>query len=635
MPSNKYYPEDPLDRDAYRQAKTDAANSKLLMNPLRWALFFFCVVLFLLSILLSKKLGNNNNAVELFGFHLSAARKTVLNASLTQFRLLLTVFISMRFYRVGFLGAVLLNIYSLLAPLRAMILSPGDFDSLLVLFPLVGILMCLIVFAFHRLLYKGFAMLDKSRREIISLYEELSAASEEVSQQNHELSDYNERLIDNEKQLNYIAYYDILTKLPNRKMIENELTALVSRGEENGENRFAVAFIDLDNFKIINDTTGHHTGDQFLVKVTERMKSYIYDADILGRIGGDEFALIIKRGLSNHEAVEYVNGIKDIMQAPFNVDGIVFNITASMGVAFFPDDGATADEMLRCADTAMYRAKDEGKNAVVKFCSEMKMELLQKINFEKNLLSSLSNKEIYLAFQPQFSDCGKRLRGFEVLARWNSAAFGLVPPNKFIPVAEETKYILRLGEWILREACEKFKCFTDNDDKLVLSVNISAVQLMDPGFIGMVGRILQQTGYRPNQLELEITETALITSPRLASQIMTQLKGMGTRIALDDFGTGYSSLNYLQQLPIDTLKIDKIFVDNITGKDDEKLIIGSIIALVHKLDMNVIAEGVENDFQLDYLENQHCDCIQGFLLGKPVSYDEAGEIIRRASAVKI
>lgn len=318
--------------------------------------------------------------------------------------------------------------------------------------------------------------------------------------------------------------------------------------------------------------------------------------------------------------------------APFAFERTELSISASLGISIYPQDGNDSVDLLKYADTAMYKAKDCGKNAVQFFCKEMKDEVLKKIEFENRLLSAIQNQEVFLVFQPQYRLGKKQLRGFETLVRWESPEFGLISPVNFIPVAEETGFIIQLGEWILNTACKKFK---DIQDKycvnLVVSVNISAVQIMDPSFVQMVKNVLEQTGLHGKYVEFEITESVFISSMEYVIRVLTELKETGIRIALDDFGTGYSSLNYIQKLPIDILKIDKTFIDSINHKDAKNQIVGSIISLVHQMDISVIAEGVENETQLAYLEDHNCDCIQGFLWGKPLCEQDMNQLLQEIS----
>jgi EAL domain-containing protein (putative c-di-GMP-specific phosphodiesterase class I) len=290
----------------------------------------------------------------------------------------------------------------------------------------------------------------------------------------------------------------------------------------------------------------------------------------------------------------------------------------------FPADGDTAEELIKSAEAAMYKAKEGGRNGVRFFRKDMMEDILMKAQYESELRMSVQNKEIYLVFQPQYHTQSKKLRGFETLARWKSERLGAVSPAEFIPIAEQAGIIVPLGEWILENACRKLnQLIAIYGGDLIMSVNISAVQIMSPTFLSSVKRILHKTKTDPHNLEFEITESVMISSVEYVTKVLKQLSDLGIRIALDDFGTGYSSLSYLQMLPIDTLKIDKSFVDNIVEESMHRLMVGSIISLVHQLKMEVVAEGVDSDSQLGYLHDFDCDFIQGYIWGRPLSEEDA------------
>jgi diguanylate cyclase (GGDEF)-like protein len=495
--------------------------------------------------------------------------------------------------------------------------------------PVCTIVTASIIFALGRHLNQKITEIINQREEITALYEELSATKEELSGQNRQLTEYNRVMQENEERLNYLAYFDTLTELPNRKMIINRLELLMNLPLQN-RMKFAVAFIDLDNFKRINDSLGHHFGDTLLQAVVSRLRTVVRADDMLGRLGGDEIALIIQHPLKDEELFEYAENLRTVLLKPSTNAGAELDVSASLGISTYPQDGENSEELLKCADTAMYKAKDSGKNAFQFFCREMKDEILRKIAFEKLLQTAISNNEIYLVFQPQFNSFTKQLRGFEALVRWNSPELGPIGPDKFIPAAEEMGYIITLGEWILKSACELFKQFlNENKADVILSVNISAVQIMEPSFADRVKRVLKETGFDGKHLEFEVTESVFITSMDYVVKVLDDLKRMGIHIALDDFGTGYSSLNYIQQLPIDILKIDKSFIDSINHEEDKKQIVGNIISLVHQLGISVVAEGVENKIQMDYLLDHDCDYLQGFLLGKPLCEIELNNFIQQ------
>lgn len=429
-------------------------------------------------------------------------------------------------------------------------------------------------------------------------------------------------------QLEQIIYRDLLTGLPNRKMIVEQLNLMIGRAvkEKLG---FSVVFIDLDNFKQINDIYGHDIGDKFLITIAETMQKYCNELDLLGRLGGDEFILIIQRNMTESEVYKYIDGLRKLLSEEVLINDCRSTSSASFGIASFPHDGNDAMELLKYADTAMYNAKNQGKNAITFFHQGLHQNLMKKLAFEHDLSMALANQELYLVFQPQYTTQRKELRGFEVLLRWDSPLHGKVPPDRFISVAEETGLIISIGEWVLRQSCKVIKRITQLKDyrNIIISVNISAIQVMDSEFLSMVERVLEDTGVNTNNLEFEVTESVFIGSLEKVTYILKEIRKKGIRVALDDFGTGYSSLNYLQMLPISTLKIDKSFVDNIGSNENSGKIIGSLIAMSHQLGMNVVAEGVEREEQKEYLMENNCDFIQGYFWGKPLAESEMNMLL--------
>lgn len=563
----------------------------------------FCIIAFFASSVLQRVLTRSVNNI---------------SGVIAQIQVIISVYLVVSIPKTGYFVAVALNmVQALFLTLTVFVhklysASPG------IVVPLSTILTISIISFFARRLNVKFAEAQRQKEELVVLYEEISSVQDELTQQNELLLENSHVLSENEKKLNHLAFFDVLTELPNRKMIINQLDLLINLSSQE-QRKFAVVFIDLDDFKNINDSVGHHTGDLLLQEVAFRLKGLQQPHDMLGRLGGDEFAFIIQYQFIDEELFEYVEKVRTSLLAPFDVNKTEITISASLGIALYPQDGKDSAELLKCADTAMYKAKENGGNGIQFFCIEMKEEILKKIEFEKRLKSAIKNGELYLAFQPQYSTNDRQLVGFEALARWESYELGPIPPLKFIPLAEETGLIVEMGEWILRTACSTFKKLHDTyNTKATVAVNISAVQIMNPSFVEIVKNILDETGIRPDLLKLEITESVFITSMKYVVNVLNQLKKLGICIALDDFGTGYSSLGYLQNLPIDTIKIDKSFIDSINFKTDDKQLVGSIIALVHQMGFDVIAEGVENTEQLEYLRKQKCDCIQGYLWGKPL-----------------
>ena len=478
-------------------------------------------------------------------------------------------------------------------------------------------------------LYEQYQLVSTQKGDITALYEELSATEEELREQHDQLVNYTNQIIEKEQKLHSLAYYDILTNLPNRTMFMEHVDLMIEVLSKHA-NTFYIVLIDIDSFKNINDTMGHLVGDQYLLFASEHLKNSLKNGDILGRIGGDEFALVITRDLSKAELQTELESIRSNFLNPFYFNNVPIRLSASIGVSVFPKDGSSTSAMLKSADMSLYKAKANGKNNIQFFEPSMMEELIQRANIEYHMLQAIEKEEFYLLYQPQYDAVKKTIRGFEALVRWNSKELGFLSPAMFISIAEETKLIIPLGEWILRTACQMFHSLQMKYSltQQVIGVNISAIQLMDSNFIDMVKNILLETGLNPSSLELEITESVAIESFQFTVDALNDLKKLGIRIALDDFGTGYSSLNYLKILPIDILKIDKSFIDDLSSVDERIPIVGDIISLAHNLNMETIAEGVEHDHQLSYLDKYSCDYIQGFLFREPLPEEELDALFR-------
>jgi diguanylate cyclase (GGDEF)-like protein len=552
----------------------------------------------------------------------------VLKGITAQFEVLVSIYLALSFSRKGFWAGILLNTGNIILIFFSIVFvhNTNAVTGIVVnVFTIISI--CIIAALMDRFSQK-IKEVTRQREELIHLSKEILASEDELKKQNLELQNSYQIIKSDEEKLNHLAYFDPLTELPNRKMILDRLDLLVNLSHQNGLS-FSVVFIDLDDFKKINDSMGHLIGDALIVSVASRLNEFVDKNDILGRLGGDEFALIIQQDLKDEDIFQYVENLRRSLETSFIVETHELHIKACFGISRYPRDGVDPNELIRCADTAMYKAKETGKNGIYFFNRGMLDEILKRVDFENHMDAALKNDEFFLVFQPQYNANSCTLRGFEALVRWRSADYGLLSPMQFIPVAEDTRFIIPLGEWILRTACTKIRelmaiyCVPD----IVLSVNISAIQFDDPNFSTMLKSILEDTNLPAKNLELEITESMMIESLDHAREVMNELKALGVKIALDDFGTGYSSLSYLQLLPIDTLKIDKSFIDNMNENERNKQVIGAIISLIHQLNIFVVAEGVENDQQLNYLREQKCDGIQGFLLGKPLSLQELTEYL--------
>lgn len=502
-------------------------------------------------------------------------------------------------------------------------LTPIYYMLIIVLF----ILMFLIVPAMYIINKSHYDRINTLYLTEVHQREELEKMYQEVRLQYNLLTQKNNQLRINEERLYNLAHFDTLTYLPNRKSILDKLNYLikVSKGLHIS---FYIVFIDIDSFKKINDSLGHHIGDLFISDAAKRFRSSVHKSDFIGRIGGDEFALIIQRNLNNDEVFKYLDKIRRDFLQPFIIEENEITSSASFGIASFPRDGVGHVELMKNADTAMYKAKDLGKNNIQFFENSMKEELLEKLTLENELKSSFYNDEFFLVFQPIYNLRTGQIRGFETLVRWNSPVLGMVSPDKFIPVAEELGIIIPLGEWIIRTACKTFKRLQDKYKlDTVLAINLSVKQLESPNIIETIKYILKETNLEPRFLEIEITETMFMNSIHNTKVILEKLRDMHISISLDDFGTGYSSLSYLRQLPIDILKIDRTFINDILSGDKNAEIIGSIIDLSHNLDITVIAEGIEEEIQLRHLRKLKCDYVQGYLMSKPLKEEELENFI--------
>jgi diguanylate cyclase (GGDEF)-like protein/PAS domain S-box-containing protein len=419
-----------------------------------------------------------------------------------------------------------------------------------------------------------------------------------------------------------LAYRDTLTGLPNRAAFQENLINILKKKEGfyiNG----AIMFLDLDNFKYINDTYGHSIGDKVLIEVGIRLKTLANDETNIYRFGGDEFIILMDQVKDLNEVKGMADKIIDLFQEKYMIGDQSFYLSTSIGIVLYPFDGVEAHDLLKHADSAMYKAKEKGKSQYQFFNRTMNKEISDKMYIHNNLRSALENKEFELYFQPQVETKTKKIIGFEALIRWNSKEFGFVPPDKFIKVAEESDMIVKIGNWVIKEASIFSKEINkDRKEPVVVSVNVSSVQLMQDDFIRNVKDILEQVNVDPSYIGMEITETALMKSFEANAKKIWKLKDMGIQTGLDDFGTGYSSLNYLRQLPINILKIDKSFIDDLAKKNQHNLT-EDIVMISQKLGLQVVAEGVESEEQFGLLSDYRCDIIQGYYISKPLPKKDA------------
>ena len=443
-------------------------------------------------------------------------------------------------------------------------------------------------------------------------------------------SDITERK-ETEKQLRHLAYFDALTGLPNRVMLYDRLHQAILSAKRN-DNLFAVMMLDLDRFKYVNDTLGHDAGDELLVAVAEQLKSLVRETDTVARIGGDEFKIILSDIKNADEASVVAQKIIDNLKRPIRIKGRPVNIGASIGIAICPADGEEIDQLIKFADLALYKAKGSGRNCYQYFSNDLQVKVFDHIEMESDMQKAIAMGEFVLHYQPKINLSNGALSGMESLIRWQHPEKGLVPPDDFIPFSEETGLIIPLGEWILNTACRQLQVWSEKQDQpLSLAINLSAIQFQQADLISMMKKIIDDHGIDPGHLELEITESMVMTDVDKAIETMEQLRELGLRLAIDDFGTGYSSLSYLKRFPINTLKIDKSFVQELTVDSEDAAIVRAIISMAEDLGVDVVAEGVETKEQLDFLTRHGCQYVQGYYFSKPLDVVQFGEYINKDS----
>ncbi|RFC39044.1 MAG: PAS domain S-box-containing protein/diguanylate cyclase (GGDEF) domain-containing protein [Candidatus Nitrotoga sp. LAW] len=430
-----------------------------------------------------------------------------------------------------------------------------------------------------------------------------------------------------EERMAYVVLHDFLTNLPNGLLLQDRLAQAISHaGRE--KHKVAVMCLDLDHFKAINDMLGHLVGDKLLQEVAKRISSVSRASDTVSRRGGDEFVIMLPDLETVDDATDIAVKLIDAISGLCIIDGNEIKITTSIGISIFPEDGCDGDSLIKYADAAMYHAKKNGRNNYQFFTNEMNQLALERMSIERKLCHAIEQQGFCLHYQPQVNLRSGRIIGVEALLRWNNPEIGMVPPEYFIPIAEETGLIISIGEWVLREACRQ------NSEwrmlglpKITVAVNLSAVQFRQNNFGEMIKEILREYELDPSGLELEITESAVMHNAEASIALLLELKAMGLKLAVDDFGTGYSSLSYLKRFPIDKLKIDQSFVRDITVDSDDAVIVSTIINMARTLKLKVIAEGVETAEQLSFLKHQECDEIQGYYFSKPMPPEKINSLL--------
>jgi diguanylate cyclase (GGDEF)-like protein len=423
---------------------------------------------------------------------------------------------------------------------------------------------------------------------------------------------------DNRRKFEHLALHDPLTGLPNRILFGDRLTVALSQARRH-QKKLATVFMDLDHFKVINDSMGHEIGDQLLRAVASRLLALVREEDTLARFGGDEFVLLVTGIAAAADAATISQKILDAIRAPFSLQGREISITASVGASVFPRDGADADVLIRNADRAMYRAKKRGRNAYQLFTPERTGSSGARLNLEAQLRNALLSGEFLLHYQPIVDLTEGRVLGVEALLRWQPAGGSLLSAGAFIPVAETSDLIVPISRWVLRTGCEQCAAWRGaSAAPLTVAVNLSASVFLQPDLVGEVASALAETGLPADCLDLEITESSAMQNVEFSVATLRRLKELGVRVSLDDFGTGYSSLGYLKKLPLDRIKIDKSFVQNVATDPDAAAIVSAVVAMSHQMKLVVVAEGVETTEQLVFLRALRCDQGQGFLFSHPL-----------------
>ncbi len=471
--------------------------------------------------------------------------------------------------------------------------------------------------------------------------DELGDLSTSLKEMSHNLRQSNE-------QIRYMAYHDSLTKLPNRRMFSEYLSHALAHARRRNQ-ALALMYLDLDDFKVINDTLGHQAGDAVLRELSNRLSDCIRDEDYLGRptksrrsetetvarLGGDEFIIFLPDINSPYEAANVANRVLEALSIPFHVENRDLHVSASIGITTYPKDGNDVETLIKNADMAMYHAKEKGKNAYSYYQESMNVAAFELLNLQSEMRQALAKNEFILHYQPQVDLNTGEIISVEALIRWQHPEKGLISPDAFIPVAEQSELIVAIGEWVIREACQQVKVWHDEGHvDLCVSVNASAAQLHRHDLKEVIQEALLSNNLPAKALEIELTETAIGNSEETVFETLTAIKSLGVQIAMDDFGTGYSSLGYLSKLPIDKIKVDRSFVQDITSETTHAPIISAILAMAHSLELPVTAEGVELQAQIDFLRVKGCGLIQGFLISHPVSANDISQLLEQKNLLK-
>jgi diguanylate cyclase (GGDEF)-like protein/PAS domain S-box-containing protein len=440
-------------------------------------------------------------------------------------------------------------------------------------------------------------------------------------------SDITERKVAEER-VQFLAFYDALTGLPNRTLFQDRLTKELASARRR-KDKVALLFLDLDRFKDINDSLGHSVGDLLLKEVAERLRTWGREQDTVARLGGDEFLITLTQVKDVPDVAIAAERLMDAMTAGFVIQGHSLNVSCSIGISIFPEHGANCETLIQNADAAMYSAKADGRDNFRFFTEDMNAQAVERLTLESSLRSALAKEQLFLMYQPQMDIATGRITGLEALLRWQHPELGLVPPDRFIRIAENSGLIVPIGEWVLRTACSEARKWQDEGfSPVTVAVNVSAIQFRQESFGEVIRKVLHETGLPPQNLALELTESLLFTNADLMLSVIQELKAIGVTLAIDDFGTGYSSFSYLRQFQISKLKIDRSFIRNVAANPDDAAITAAIISMAKSLHLKVIAEGVEDEAQMAFLRAHQCDEIQGYYFSKPLAVDKVADKLR-------
>ena len=466
--------------------------------------------------------------------------------------------------------------------------------------------------------------------EIFALTDTMNSMISSIKNSNIALKEHHHKLLEQKNELHLQANYDSLTGLANRDLFNDRLEQAIEKSKRNST-KMALLFIDLDHFKEINDSPGHKVGDEVLKVVTERFNKTIRREDTLARLGGDEFTVIIENLHQGQDASLLANKILKVLKKPISINNNEFYVLSSIGISIYPDDGSSPANLLKYADAAMYRAKDDGRNNFQYYCSEMTELAFERVAMESSLRTALKNEEFVVYYQPQVDGKSNRLIGMEALVRWEHPSMGLVLPTKFIPLAESTGLIVELDRFVMKSTMTQIsKWYKDGLNPGTLSMNLSVIQLQQKDFLTMFSKLIVETRCKPEWLELEVTESQIMKNPQEAIKILNNINDIGVKLAIDDFGTGYSSLSYLKKLPIHKLKIDRSFVKDLPDDEEDIAITKAVIALAKSLNLKIIAEGVETEEQKEFLIENGCESIQGYFYAKPMTSSDMQERLLEA-----